>query len=122
MGRSNVDVVRAFLEAFHEDRLDDVLALVDASVVFEPVVRPARSIYFGHDGVRVLHDDLRSSPDGGRGRYEEFVELADGRIQVHGHMVLADGGVGAKSSPTFTVRHGLVIHAQGWSAADDVAR
>ena len=122
MGRSNVDVVRAFLKAFDEDRIDDLLAIVDPSVVFEPVLRPARSVYFGHDGVRVLHKDLRSSPGGGRGRYAEFIELPDGRVQVHGHMVRADGGVGAKSSPMFSVRNGLVVHAQGWSAVDELRR
>jgi hypothetical protein len=72
------------------------------------------------DGVRAPYKDLRNSPEGGRGRYDDLLELPDGRIQVHGYMVLGYGGVGPKSSPTFTVRAGLVIHAQGWSAADDV--
>jgi hypothetical protein len=121
MSQSNIDVARAFLEAYGEDRLDDALVLLDQHAVFEPLNRPGRSVYFGHDGIRALHADLRSSDHGGRARFDEYLELPDGRVQVHGSQILADGAIGPKVSPTITVRGGLVIHLQGWSAADDFA-
>jgi hypothetical protein len=119
MGRSNIETVRAFLEAYGEDRLDDALVLLDPRVVFEPLHRPGRSVYFGHDGIRSLHTDLRNSAEGGRGRFDQYVELPDGRIQVHGHQILANGTVGPTISPTVTVKDGLIVHLQGWSADEE---
>lgn len=117
---SNVDVVRALFEAFNEGRAADTLGMLSPHVIFEPMLRPGLSVYHGHDGARLLHDELRLAPGGGRAHFDEFIELPDGRVQVHGHQVLPDGSVGPKESPTVSVRDGLVTHIQGWSAADDL--
>jgi ketosteroid isomerase-like protein len=118
---SNVDIVRAFLEAYDDDRLDDALALLDHKVVSEPLNRPGRSVYFGREGMRQLHADLRSSADGGHAQFEEYVELPDGRVQVYGWQILANGHVGPKVLPTITVRDGLIVHLQGWAADEERA-
>ena len=118
MGRTNADIVRSLLEAWHHDRVEDVLAFLHRDVVFEPMLRPGRSVYFGHGDLRTLLADQRRSANGGHARFDDFIELPDGRIEAHGHQVLADGTAGPKASPTFTVRDGLVVHIQGWGAND----
>jgi hypothetical protein len=54
-----VDVARGVLAAVSEGRVGEVLELVDPEVVWKPVTRPGRTVYFGHEGMAQVAADLR---------------------------------------------------------------
>ena len=61
-GQTAVQVVTDFFAAVRDQRIKDLLALVDPEIVCRPLVRPGRSLYEGHEGmVRFVSD-----PDGRR--------------------------------------------------------
>jgi hypothetical protein len=116
---SNLEIARDYFAAYVDGRDEDLLEFLSPNVVFEPELRPGLSVYHGHSGARFLFQELRRTPNGGRSHFEGFAELPDGRIEAHGHQILADGTVGPKACPTITIQDSLIVHVQGWSAADE---
>lgn len=112
-GTSNEAIIRALWLAHREDRIDDVLELIDPDVRWQPVARPGRSLYQGHDGVRVMLDDLRSAAGGAyRFEIEGIVEPGVDVIQMLARVVASDSGGDPVELPlelTFTLRNGLVL-------------
>src|SRR5258706_4677057 len=53
-----IAVVRAMWEAEHDGSLDGVLATMHPDVVWTPLLRPGRSLYFGHEGIRAMRDNV----------------------------------------------------------------
>jgi hypothetical protein len=47
-GETAVQVVVDFFTAVRDQRIKDLLALVDPEIVCKPLVRPGRSLYEGH--------------------------------------------------------------------------
>jgi ketosteroid isomerase-like protein len=120
--RSSAETVRTLFGAYFAGSVDDALSLLHPDVVIEPLHRPGRSVYHGHDGARLFLDDLRRTPALGRVEFHDFVELPDGRVEARGHQVTTtDEGkeIRVPVTPTVTLRDGLVVHLQGWSADDD---
>ena len=116
-GRSPAEVVGALLAAISDDRVGDVLALVDPRVEWMPAVRPGLSVYAGRAGVAQYMTDLRAA----FGRFRVVVgsiTVEGGGDDPGGTQVTAqfggvrefDGGQVAMPSLTavFTVRGGLV--------------
>jgi ketosteroid isomerase-like protein len=88
--RSGADVLRALWLAHREGRIDDVLALVHPDVVWHPLTRPGLSLYRGHDGARAMLADLRSALGEFYVEFDEYDELADGRVVCRGHIVRSE--------------------------------
>jgi ketosteroid isomerase-like protein len=104
-------------EAFNDGRIEDLLAMIHPSAVFEPVTRPGRTVYIGHEGVLDLISDIRRTPSQGRVRFDAFTKLPDGRVEARGHQIVAtdDGEVmGQRVSPVITVNDGLVVRLESW--------
>jgi hypothetical protein len=84
---SNGDKVRALWLAQHEFRTDDVLALVHPEVQWSPMSRPARSIYEGHDGVRLMFDDARRANGLYWTELDEVTEPEDGVVWAKSRVI-----------------------------------
>jgi hypothetical protein len=65
-GNAPVQVVREFCEAVSHGRIEDVLGLVDPTVICFPMVQPGRMAYSGKEGMIRLIADLHSA----YGRFE----------------------------------------------------
>lgn len=110
---SNEAIVRALWLAHREDRIDDALELIDPEVRWQPVARPGRSLYEGHDGVRVMFDDLRAAAGGAyRFEIESIVEPGIDVVRMLACVVASDTNGDTLELPlelTFTLRNGLVL-------------
>lgn len=110
---SNEAVVRALWLAHREGRIDDLLQLVDPNVRWQPVARPGRSLYEGHDGVRVMVDDMKAAAGGAyRFELEAVDEVADDVVRVLALVVASDSDGDPVELPlelVITLRNGLVL-------------
>lgn len=52
-------LVRSLWLAHREARIDDMLAVLGPGVEWLPISRPGRSLYEGHDGVRLMLEDAQ---------------------------------------------------------------
>jgi ketosteroid isomerase-like protein len=119
--RRGVDVVRALFLAHRQGRIEDMLALVHPAVVWQPLTRPARTEYVGHAGTRAMVDDLRRALGDYRIDFDEFVELADGRISADGEVVRTTPGGeirGPQVVCVLTLLDGLVIGLDSTEQSD----
>jgi len=80
-------VVRALFTAYNEDRLDDMLRLVDTGAVWEPATRPARSFYLGQDGTMGLVMDMRAAYGAHRIDVHRVEAFEGDRLKVTGSVV-----------------------------------
>jgi ketosteroid isomerase-like protein len=112
-GPSNEDIVRDLWLAHREDRIDDLLELVDRDVRWQPAARPGRSLYEGHDGVRVMFDDMKAAAGGAyRFELEAVDEPEDGVVRVLALVVASDSDGDPVELPlelVITLRDGLVL-------------
>ena len=104
--KSTSDVVRAFFLAHAEGRLDDMLALVHAEVVWEPTTPTARGFYLGREGTIGMLTDMRTALGDFRLELHDFVELQDGQVQASGVAVIHDER--RDFTTLITVREGLI--------------
>jgi ketosteroid isomerase-like protein len=123
-GRSPAQVVSELMTAICDGRIEDMLALVDPRVLWEPVGRPALTLYQGHAGMVRLVADLQAAY--GRYRLEVDDVTADTgaqvaaptgiRVMVRARVVQeTDDGdmVPRPIRSVFTLRDGLVTSMEG---------
>jgi hypothetical protein len=84
------EVVRALFQAYNEDRLDDMLRLVDTGALWEPATRPGRPFYLGRDGTMGLAMDMRATYGLHRVDIHRVEEVEGGGLQVTGSVVRTD--------------------------------
>jgi ketosteroid isomerase-like protein len=99
-GPENVEAVKRLFDAFTRRDVDEVLALLDPDVLFEPaptVARPHRS-YVGHSGMRQYFEDVADT-----------WERLDVQIQEYRH------------AGSYVIAFGRIYAAGGGSVADDPA-
>jgi hypothetical protein len=105
-----VQVVLEFYEALRESRINDMLGLVDAEVVCQPLVRPGLSLYSGYDGMIRLDSDLH----GLHGRYQIDIdkvteqEGAQVTVQATIHPEPGRGQPPLPVTSIYIVRDGLI--------------
>ncbi len=119
--RDSVQTVLDFIAAVRDQRINDMLALVDPTVICEPLVRPGRSMYEGHDGMARFVSDMHT----GFGRYQyeigEITERDGAKLAVQARIL--PESTGTPMPPTsvlivFTLRDGLITFVEGEQAAD----
>jgi ketosteroid isomerase-like protein len=88
-GRPGGEIVSALFFAHRENRIDDLLALVHPDVVWQPLTRPGRSVYFGYAGTRTMLGDLRAALGDFRVDFDEIIDLPDERVAARGQVVRA---------------------------------
>ena len=113
-----VEIARALIVAFSEDRLEDVLALTDRDIVWLPQTRPGRSVYTGHAGTAQLMRDARGTLGPFRVVIDHSDFLADGRVRLRGSRVRSAG----QAEPfdlLVTVRDRLVLRVDSQDTGQD---
>jgi hypothetical protein len=97
--------------AVRDNRIDDVLALVDPQIVCQPVVRPGLTVYHGHDGmVRLVHD-MHAAHGRYQVRTDSITEQAEAKVTVQAR-IFANAGSDQAPIPVtsvFTLQDGLII-------------
>jgi hypothetical protein len=119
--KGSVQKVLDFIAAVRDQRINDMLALVDPKVICEPLVRPGRSVYEGHGGMARFVSDMHIAF--GRYQYEidEITEREGAKLAVRARMLPE-----SKSKPmpptsvliVFTFRDGLITFVEGEPAAE----
>lgn len=112
------------MAAICDGRIEDMLALVHQQVLWEPVGRPALTLYQGHTGMVRLVADLQAAY--GRYRLEvddiaadtdtEVAAPAEIRVMVRARVVQETDGGDMAPRPirsVFTLRDGLVASMEG---------
>jgi hypothetical protein len=59
--RDPVQVVLDFFAAVRDQRIKDVLALVDPGITCMPLMRPGRAVYEGHEGMVCFVSDMHAA-------------------------------------------------------------
>ena len=108
-GKAPVEAVLELHEAILDARVAYVLALVHHDVVFQPLVRPGLSRYFGHEGMTRQVTDLHSA----HGRYQveviSITEQAGPQVTVQARLLPEPGrGRPACVRTVYGFRDGLI--------------
>jgi SnoaL-like protein len=110
------------MTAVRDQRIKDVLALVDPEITCIPLVRPGLSVYEGHDGMARFVSDMHLA----FGRYQfeigEITERGEAELAVQARIVPESE---RKPMPptsvviAFTLRNSLIIFMEGDPAASE---
>ncbi|MCU1594562.1 MAG: hypothetical protein JWO12_1954 [Frankiales bacterium] len=116
---SNSDIIRAFFLAHGEGRLEDMLALVHPSVLWQPETPLRRDFYSGHEGTLALFQDMRDALGPFSCQLVSLVELDASTVHVVGWQKLLEGGEerGPQFETWITVQDGRLA-AQSSTPAD----
>jgi hypothetical protein len=120
MSGTAVEIVASMYRALQERRYDDAAAYCDPAIQWEPVVRPARSLYVGLDAALLFAKEVAESlfP------YHldaNYTEQADGSVLVDGVVIreTPDGEVpGFTVRSIVTLRDGLIVRVDALLNAD----
>ena len=112
----SVQKVLDFIAAVRDERIEDMLALVDPEIICVPLVRPGLSVYEGHDGMARFVSDMHAA----FGRYQieiDKISERDGaRLAVQARILPESGH--RPMTPTsilivFTLCDGLITSMEG---------
>jgi len=109
-GSAGAQVVLDFYAAVRDQRIGDILALVDPQVVCHPLVRPGLSVYRGHDGMIRLSEDMHAL----HGQYDfEIDQVAEDGDKITAFArILPEAGLGQQELPVMSVyvlQDGLIV-------------
>lgn len=107
---SNIDVVRAFLHAWDESRIDDAFALMSADIVYKNTGYPDA---IGHDAVRTTLASLINGTSPMTSVIHAVAENADGVVMTERTDTIHSpkGAVSFPVMGAFDVKNGLI---SGW--------
>jgi len=108
-----VTVVQTMWDAWHDGRMDDVVATMDPQVVWTPLTRPALSIYRGHAAIRRLRDDSINVHGSYRTEVDRVTLQPDGSVSARGLLFVVPENAGPYLKFEFEavcfLRDGLII-------------
>jgi SnoaL-like domain len=114
--KGSVQKVFDFIAAVRDQRIKDMLALVDPEIICVPLVRPGLSVYEGHDGMACFVSDMHAA----FGRYQfeiDKITERDGAKLAVQTRILPESG--RKPMPPtsiliiFTLCDGLITFVEG---------
>jgi SnoaL-like domain len=114
--RAPVQVVLDFFAAVRDQRIKDVLALVDPEIVCMPLVRPGRTLYEGHDGMVRFVNDMHAAFGSYQFEMHKITEQEGPQVTAQARMLPESG---RRPLPplsvvvVFTLRDGLITLAEG---------
>ena len=83
----NEAMVGAMWLAHREDRIDDMIETMHASVAWRGWSRPGRSVYRGHEGIRAMVADSHNVNGDFRVDLDEITETEPDRVRATGRVV-----------------------------------
>jgi ketosteroid isomerase-like protein len=123
-GVSNRELCRHFVDAYHPDRLDDLLALLHPDIEWTTTERwVEREVWYGHAGVRAglrrfflewedfSNDEVEAFSDGG----DKFAVVTRMRGRSRGTHIPTE----MRTSGVLEVRDGLIVRIVGHSDPAD---
>ena len=122
MSRENVEVVRAFFEAWNAEDMDALREIHDPDVIFRTVENwQEPGPYVGREAVMRFFEQLRDTPDADAG--EPITDFFDAADRVVVRFVWRGAGHGPESNMEFTgvytVRRGRIRdHEYFWDHAE----
>lgn len=105
-----------FIAAVRDQRIVDLLALTDPGIICEPLVRPGRSLYEGHDGLVRFVGDMHAAFGHYQFEVDKITERDGAQLAVQARLLPESGR--EPMAPTsiiivFTFRDGLIALAEG---------
>ncbi|MEQ1786935.1 MAG: hypothetical protein ABL966_07775 [Acidimicrobiales bacterium] len=80
-------LVRSLWLAHREGRTDDLLAMLGHDVEWLPMSRPGRSLYEGHDGVRLMLEDAKRANGTYWVELDEMIEPAPDLVRATARVI-----------------------------------
>jgi ketosteroid isomerase-like protein len=124
MSQENVEIVRAFTEAFNAHDIETLVACCDPEVVFHSTFAAVGGeVYYGHDGLREWHRDLE---DAWRGRIrsepEAYFDLGQHILTfttLHGRGKRSGADVMLPVAAVTRSRNGLLTYYRAYIHRED---
>jgi hypothetical protein len=114
--KDSVRIALEFMAAVRDQRIKDMLALVDPEVICEPLVRPGRSVYQRHDGMVLFVSDMHTV----FGRYQfeidKITERDGAKVAVQARILPESGHRPMPPMPIvilFSLRDNLITLVEG---------
>jgi hypothetical protein len=114
--KDSVRMALNFMAAVRDQRIKDMLALVDPEIICEPLARPGRTMYKGHDGMVLFVSDMHTV----FGRYQfeidEITERDGAKVAVQARILPESGYRPMPPMPIvilFTLRDDLITLVEG---------
>jgi hypothetical protein len=107
-------------EAWADDRMDDVLATMDAAVTWRPSTLPSFGRYDGHEGVRRLREDAIRVHGSYWTGAPTLTLQDDGSVRVRALVIQDDPDAHMKPTEAVCVlRDGLIVSIEPGETRDD---
>lgn len=103
-----VAVVQAMWDADRDDRIDDLLATMHPDVTWCPMTRPGLSLYAGHEGIRKMREETRTTRGVVRIENDDIWLLPDGTVMSMGRAIDHDRRLDLIFEAHYTFREGLI--------------
>ena len=114
--KGSVQKVLDFIAAVRDQRIKDMLALVDPEIICVPLVRPGLSVYEGHDGMARFVSDMHTAFGRYKFQIDKITEREGEKLAVQVRIQPESGR--KPIAPTsilivFTIHDGLITLAEG---------
>lgn len=124
MQQENLEVVRAFTEAFNASDIEGVIACCDPKVEFQSTFAAVGGgVYRGHDGVRSWHRDLQETwGEEIRSELETLFDVGENMLVftvLHGRGQQSGVEVELPAAMVVRLRDGLLVSLRGYSHRED---
>jgi ketosteroid isomerase-like protein len=124
MSQENVEVVRAFTDAFNAGDIEGLVACCDPGVEFHSTFAAVGgAIYHGHDGMRRWHRDMKEIWGGEiRSELEAIYDLGENALVftvLHGRGQQSGVEVGLPAAMVARSRDGRLVYFKGYGHRED---
>jgi ketosteroid isomerase-like protein len=125
VSQHNVELQRRLTEAFNARNIETFIALCDPKIELHSITTPGGAVYYGHDGVRRLHQDLEDAWEAIRLEAEAYFDLGEHTVLFgvfHGRGRQSGAEVAMPAAMVTRWRDGSLIYIRGYAQRDDALR
>jgi ketosteroid isomerase-like protein len=127
MSRENVELVRAFTEAFNARDIEAIIAICDPDIeLHSTFAAVGGATYHGHDGLRSWHRDFKATwAEEIRSELETFFELGEDTLTftvLQGRGRHSGAEVALPAAIITRTRAGRIVYIKGYAHREDALR